>query len=486
MNWLQYWEYIYGTSLVLIYIIATVIIIQTLLKNKLPEVTLSWVLLLILFPFIGVILFTFFGQHYTKRRKLKRLQNKEIKRIRVLSKKQFTSFNRTPDIEDEVIRKNIKVINLLLKDNKSFLSKNNSIDIFHFGDITYNRIFQDIANAKNHIHIQFYIFEEGEIVNRFIELFKQKRKEGVEITLIVDGIGSRDLSPDFFDLMKEIGVELLEFRPVHFSRLTRKINYRNHRKIIVIDGLIGYTGGMNIADKYIYGNEYGQWQDAHLRIEGDAVKLLQTVFILDKYFITNTFVDDLSQYFPKSTFSGTTFAQIASSGPDSWQDNILYMYFLAITSATKRIMVITPYFTPTESLLTALKSAATAGVDVRVVLPSEGDSVLVKYSAYSYIEQLLYAGVKVYLNSNGFNHSKIILTDDSFVSIGSANVDYRSFYMNFEVNAVIYNKQINQELYDKYNGYLLNYNQLELKNWVHRPFKQKILESLARLLAPLI
>lgn len=486
MIFLEYWEWIYGISVILLYFIASIIIIQTLLKNKLPEVTLAWVLILILFPLVGIILFSFFGQHYTKKRKLKRLKIKEFKRIGTLSKRQFNTFHAEPDSTKDIVKKNLKVIQLLLKDNKAFLSANNDIKIFHFGIDTYTSLFEDLKNALHHIHIQFYIFEEGEIVNRIKDIIIEKRNAGVKVTIIVDGIGSRDLSDAFFAEMEGAGVEILIFRPVRFSRFNRDINYRNHRKIVVIDGKIGYTGGMNIADKYINGNQYGHWQDAHIRIEGDAVKSLQTIFLVDRYYITNSFFDRLSDYFPQFEHSGQTYVQIASSEPDSWQDNILYMYFLAISNATKRLMVVTPYFSPTESLLTALKSAASAGVDVRIVLPLKGDSVLVQYSAYSYIEQLLYSGVKVYLNKNGFNHSKIILADDSFTSIGSANVDYRSFYMNFEVNAVLYDEKINNSLYNMYSEYIKNCDEIQLKNWLKRPLKQKIFESLARLTAPLI
>jgi cardiolipin synthase len=375
----------------------------------------------------------------------------------------------------------------LLKENSSFLSVNNSIDIYHNGAEVYEELYKDLSSAEHFIHIQYYLFENGDVANRIQSILLDRLKQGVDVNLMVDGIGSRGLSDTYIKTLREAGAEVYVFRPVRFPSLTSKINYRNHRKIVVIDGTIGYTGGINIADKYIYGDgDLGFWRDTHIRIYGDAVKMLEAVFLVDRYFVTNEFDKNPAQFFPSMNFQGDKYMQIANSGPESSTQNILNAYFTAISSAQKSICITTPYFVPIESLLIALKTASAGGVDVQLVLPGRIDSKLVQYSSRSYIQELLRANIKVYFYDAGFIHAKVMLIDDHLSVVGSANFDYRSFYHNFEISALIYNAEDNKKLRVQFEKDKLNSRRIKLAQWQKRSSRDKIKESVSRLLSPLI
>ena len=275
--------------------------------------------------------------------------------------------------------------------------------------------------------------------------------------------------------------------PVVFPWLTSKINYRNHRKIVVIDGKVGYTGGLNIADRYLRGTKHGPWRDTHLKIEGTAVNMLQLTFLADWYFATGIQLKDKDKYLMVSDDSvGDTAVQIATSGPDSDWATIMQAYFAAITKATDHIYISTPYFMPGESLLTALKVAALSGIDVRIMLPSRSDSKIVYWASRSYITELLEAKIKVYLYNKGFNHSKIITIDNRFSSIGTANMDNRSFEDNFEVTAMIYDRNMTDRLESRFLADLNGCTRLTYRRWATRSRTDMFKESVARLFSPLL
>lgn len=481
------WKWISITGLGIVYILAIYIIISTLLQNRNPVSTLSWVLVLVLLPYLGLVLYFFFGQRLSKRWIFKRLRFRELVKIRQLSEAQLKTLKTANDILDDQVMHNLKLIRLLLKENSSFLSVNNSIETYHSGSPLYQQLYTDLSIAQNFIHIQYYLFEEGEVAERIQHILLDRLQHGVKVSLLVDGIGSRTLSATYRDILKNAGAEFIVFRPVHFPKFTSKINYRNHRKIVVIDGLIGYTGGINIADKYIRGGgELGNWRDTHIRIQGDAVKMLEAVFLVDRYFVTNTFEAQPSQFFPSIPHQGEKFIQIANSGPESKSQNILDAYFMAISNAQSSIHILTPYFVPNESIMMALKTAASGGVEVRLILPGRIDSKVVQYSSRSFILELLRANVKVYFYEAGFLHAKVMLVDDHLSIVGSANFDYRSFYHNFEIVALIYDKEENQKLNKQFEIDKRNSRRIDLVEWSKRPIKNKLMESVSRLLAPLI
>ncbi|MCD6179585.1 MAG: cardiolipin synthase [Bacteroidales bacterium] len=481
------WKWISISGLVFIYLFAIFIIIRTLLQNRNPSTTLSWVLILVLLPYLGLLFYFFFGQRMSKRWIFRRLKIRELVKISKVSDSQLKALRNVDDITEPQVLRNLKLIRLLLRENSSFLSVNNSIDIYHNGTDVYSQLFKDLSLAEHFIHIQYYLFEEGSVANRIQTILLDRLKSGVEVNLMVDGIGSRSLSSEYIETLRAAGAEVFVFRPVRFPSLTSKINYRNHRKIVVIDGAIGYTGGINIADKYIYGDgDLGFWRDTHIRIFGDAVKMLEAVFLVDRYFVTNKFDKSPAKFFPSVNFKGDKYVQIANSGPESSTQNILNAYFMAISSAQKSICITTPYFVPNESLLIALKTAAAGGVDVQIILPGRIDSKIVQYSSRSYIYELLRANIKVYFYEAGFIHAKIMLVDSHLSIVGSANFDYRSFYHNFEISALIYNIEDNKKLRTQFEKDKKNSMRIKLVKWKKRPASDKLKESVSRLLSPLI
>lgn len=273
--------------------------------------------------------------------------------------------------------------------------------------------------------------------------------------------------------------------PVFIARFTDKVNYRNHRKIVVIDGEVGYTGGVNIADRYIKGVRSGIWRDTHLRIEGEAVAMLQTVFATDWNFVTDGEMLTDEYFYHYSKVDSIVPLQVATSGPDSPYASIMQAYFAAIGKAEKYIYVSTPYLLPNQAIVTALRVAALGGVDVRILIPVRGDNLFVAWAGYSYVDALMEAGVKVYLYNKGFNHSKFLIIDDEISSVGSANLDHRSFNDDFEIQAIIYDSNLTRELRDSFMADIADSREITPDNWQQRSRWSKIMEPIARLLAPL-
>ncbi len=481
------WDYISLIAIIIAYILVVYLIIKTLLQNRNPISTLSWIIVLILLPFMGLILYFLFGQKITKRWVFKRMSNIEIVEMNKISRNQLKTLQNINKVEDKYLYEYYKLISLLLKNNASFISSNNHLKIFHCGADVYESLYKDIDAAQHFIHIEYYLFEDGSVVEKLFEKLIAKSHQGVKVSLIMDGIGSRGLSDHHIENLRSQGIEVLQFRPVRFPNLTSKMNNRNHRKIVVIDGQIGYTGGINLADKYLtpYGKE-GFWRDTHIRVNGDSVKMLEAIFMLDRFNISKEIEQDLSPYFPNVQAQPGVHMQIATSNPESGKPNIHHAFFMAITSAKRNIRLISPYFIPDESLLMALKTAAAGGIKVEIILPGIIDSKFVQYSARSYIYQLLRNDIDVYFYQKGFIHAKTLLIDDLLSMIGTANFDYRSFYQNFEINALLYDKETTLEMIDQFEIDKADSVKIILSKWRKRPANQKLFESLARLYAPLI
>lgn len=481
------WQWLSLGAFVIAYMFVIYLVIKTLLQNRNPITTLSWVMILILVPFLGLVFYFLFGQKITKRWLFKRLHHKELQQMEQISNSQLKALQNMNLLEDKYLYEYRKLISLQLKNNSSFLSSNNEIIFYHNGYDLYEQIYEELKLATQYIHIQYYIFEEGEVSEKIMNILIEKKKLGLEIIMILDGIGSRKFSKKSISLLQEIGIEVLIFRPVRFPSLTNKINNRNHRKILIIDGKMAFTGGINIADKYkARYSEKGFWRDTHLRIVGDSVKMLQAIFIVDRYTINRQIISNLSKYFPVVADIKGKHVQIATNSPESGYANIHNAFFTAITTAKTTIRLISPYFIPDETLLMALKNAAMGGVKVEIILPGVKDSAFVQLTARSYVQQLLKDGIKVYFYQKGFIHAKILLIDYLFSMVGSANFDYRSFYHNFEVNTLIYDEKINQDLQKQFEIDKLDSEEIILSKWRKRPRKDKLLESLARLSAPLM
>ncbi|MHC1704627.1 MAG: cardiolipin synthase [Tenuifilaceae bacterium] len=473
--------------LILIYLITVFSTALLVIREKRdPVKTTSWVLIIILLPIIGLIFYIFFGRYHRKEKIFNRKGLRDLEQIENLSYAQIIKFHKDILSHSEKISGNLNIITLLLNNSKALLTEYNEIEILQDGREAFGSIIEVLKSATKTIHIEFYIISDDKIGNIIKDILIEKSKAGVEVRLVFDDVGSWSLPKSYIKSLKEAGVNVYPFMEVKFPLFTSKANYRNHRKIIVVDGMIGFVGGMNIADRYLEGNkELGPWRDTMLRLKGEAVKSLQVIFLVDWYFVSGQAISDKEKYFPDQIVLSHHPIQITACGPDSDWASIMQAFFLAITKAKHHIYIASPYFVPNESILTALKTASLSGVDVRIILPGKSDSTVVYWSSLSYISELLEAGIKVYLYQNGFNHSKIIMIDSSFSSVGSANMDIRSFEDNFEIAAIIYDKEITKKLEDSYLNDLKQSKLLSFDEWDLRSRKNNLKESVARLFSPL-
>jgi cardiolipin synthase len=480
---MQYFQFIFGTIYLLTVIFAVIVIS---LEHRTPLKAASWILAVILLPIFGMILYLNFGRRF---RKAKIFNRKGLTDFMWLEELSLFQINSLKDENLQIlgpVQSKINIIKLLLGNNKSILTAKNELTILHNGAQTFTYLLDDLRNAEQHIHLEYYIFEDDKIGNTIREILIQKAGEGLEIRFIYDDVGSWSLGRKFLRSMHEAGIEIGCFMPVRIPLFAHKVNYRNHRKIVVIDGKVGYVGGINVADKYIEGDpELGPWRDTHLKIHGHAVQSLQSLFLADWFFVTRILLDD-PKYFPSNPINKRQLVQITSSGPDSDWGSIMQAYFTAITTAEKYIYISTPYFLPNESIFTGLVTAALRGVDVRMLLPGRADLTVIRWGSLSYVERLLEAGVKVYLYEKGFNHGKIMMVDDVFSSVGTANMDVRSFDKNFEVNALIYDEEATRELVDEFRKDLEKSKEILLDEFRKRPFGQRLKEAVARLVSPLL
>ena len=447
-----------------------------------PSKSLSWILITLLFPFMGVFAFILFG---INRRKIKYFELKEAKKRKDYIEKNLKN-EKNKNVAVLKSHKASKISNLIFNNTNLPLQLNNDVVVLKSGKETFEALFKAIKKAKSFIHLQYYIIENGEILNNLINLLEQKRKENVEVRILYDSIGTFPLNKKTIQHLKEIGVKIYPETPFKFGSFLFSLNYRNHRKIAIIDNEIGFTGGVNISDEYITEDtNLGIWQDAHVQISGCAVADLHDTFLKDYYYATDINLSQKEKYNTVCNAEGNTTMQIVSSGPDYKQPVVMQQYLSLINLAEKSICVLNPYFIPTYSILEAFKIAALSGVKVTLLLPKVTDSKMATYSMYSYFEGLLKAGVDIYLRDD-FSHSKVIFIDDEIASIGSTNFDCRSFEHNYELNALIFDKEITSEISKEFNERKNLATKVTLEDFLNRSNKQKTLERLARFLSPLL
>ena len=459
--------------------------ILIILEKRSPFKTAAWVLALILLPVFGVVFYLFFGQEYRKKKLFSRKGLKSLNRYRQLSFRQLRQFEQSLLKLAPKVRRKENIIRLLLKNSSALLTTGNQLKILNNAAETFDAIFAAIETAEHHIHLEYYILEDDEIGNRLKDLLIEKRQEGVEVRIIIDDVGSWGLSKKYIADLRNGGIEIYSFMEVRFPRLTSRVNYRNHRKIVVVDGKIGFTGGINFADRYLKGVKgIGPWRDTHLQMEGDAVNCLQVVFAADWYFVVH---ENLTgrKYFPPLSEAPGVPVQISASGPDSDWDSISQAFFAALAGARSGIYIATPYLMPPLEIIYALKTAALSNVDVRILMPEKSDAVIPHWSSFSYIGELLEAGVRVFFYQNGFIHSKYIIVDDVFSTVGTTNLDFRSLETNFEVNAFIYDEDFTADLSKQFKTDLKNSREIKLAEWKQRKWHFKLRESLAHLVSPL-
>lgn len=463
--------------LITLYIlIALIMVVGLLLNGVRPSKTLAWLLAIFTIPVAGALFYILFGRN---RRKSKMFSLKD----------QFAPIDHYihEDCAPKMSDSKHKIISLIANTSKCSLTCHNKLELLKDGRNTFESIFSAIEEAREHIHLQYYIFEDGALADRLLELFERKIAENVTIRLLYDGIGSYSLSKKYLKKLKEIGVETAQFLPFKFGRFLTALNYRNHRKIIIVDNKVGFTGGINISDKYLKGDAaLGKWHDTHLKIEGEAVDYLNRVFITD-WFLASEKKVDISSLTTYPTPNRKTSLQIVPSGPDDDFDVMEQVYFSVINSAEKYLYIVNPYIIPNHAILQALMTAALSGVDVRILMSTTTDIKLVDWCVRAYFESYLKAGIKIYLYADGFLHSKVMLCDDEIASIGTANLDNRSLQQNYEAQVFVYDENLCQQmkldfLRDCEKSIMLK----DYEKYRQRPWTKKLIEGFAKLLSPLL
>lgn len=456
-------------------ILFTIVIV--LLDNRNPVKTMAWILVLVFLPVVGLAFYFFFGRNTRKER--------------LISKKGFSRLSKRPMAEYQVqealgdFTGRNQLIPFFHKVSNALPFEGNDVQVFTDGYSMYQELFRRIAKAKHHIHLEFYIFENDAVGRLLRDLLIDKAREGVSVRLLYDDVGCWDVNPMFYDEMLCEGIEVRSFLKVRFPQFTSKVNYRNHRKLAIIDGKVGFIGGMNIALRYLKGVPWGVWRDTHICLKGKAVYGIQTAFLTDWFAVDRTLLTS-AQYFPKMDSVGTSVAQIVTSDPvGEWHDIMLGLV-KAISCAQRYIYVETPYFLPTEQVMAAFQTAALSGVDVRLMIPKKADAFITHKGTMSYLDELMKSGVKVYFYRAGFLHSKLWVADDEWASVGSTNLDFRSFEHNFEANAFFYDEKTVCTLKEIFLEDMKKCMTLSQKIWDKRSFKNKIVESVVRLLAPLL
>lgn len=476
------------SSISIIYLINfAMAVVVIFLERKDPTATLAWVLVLLILPGIGFVFYLLLSQNFSR---------KKLFTMKIYAKKTFGDYIKVQQelfntgalvFHDKNVEDYKDLIKMNLFSHDFSYTQNNEVKIYTDGQDKFHDLLNHIANAKHHIHLEYYIIKNDNLGNRLLDLLEKKAKEGIEVRFLFDSIGGRRIPEETIIRLKNSGVKVAVFFASNLPFFNFKINYRNHRKIVVIDGATAFIGGFNVGDEYLGLNKnIGYWRDTHIRIKGDAVIDLQTRFFLDWGYASKEDLMFLPRYFPDNKNDGTVGIQIISSGPDKLDEIIKSNYVKMINSAKKSILIQTPYFVPDASVFESLKIAAMSGIDVKIMIPCKPDHPFVYWATYWYCGGLLQYGVKVYTYEYGFLHAKTIVIDGVISSVGTANFDVRSFKLNFECNAVIYDTETSTALHKHFEEDL-NYSlELTRELYLERGIIIRFKESICRLLAPLL
>ena len=478
---MDYIETIRPFFLIAYYVFISFIILTIILDNKKPEKSFAFIFLILLIPIAGVIIYLLFGAQYQKKRlftKKRYFDKVYLNQITRLSKQ-------SPD--HIALKHYSKLPTLFYNIEQVSFSLNNQIDVLINGEEKFPVLLEELSKARLSIHLDYYIIEDDDIGTRIIDLLCAKSNEGVKVRMIYDDVGS-SISRKSLSKLKTNGVEAYPYMPVWFSRLAHKANYRNHRKIAVIDNETGFVGGININDKYINPNKSGlYWRDTHILIKGEAVIDLQYIFISDWYFTSRQKID-LSDivYKNRNNISSQTPTSILGSDYGKNNQTIMEAYFGMITNAREEILITTPYFIPDESILNALKITSKSGVRIKIIIPEKPDIKTAYFASQTYLKELLQSGVEIYYYTKGMMHSKTMVIDASLSTVGSTNMDQRSFSLNAEVNAFIIDEVIAKKLKFHFEEDLKDCYKLQLEELIGKPWYIKVVCSLSRLLAPIL
>ena len=472
-----------------VYVIITVAYICTVLsiiwvvisENRNPVRSLAWITVLLMVPVVGIVLYMFFG------RSLRCTLFVNL-RMRRMSRQELNAYK--VDIDRLGFSQNTQqTIRLAHAMCQAYYFSSNKVDIFTNGADKFEALRADLRAATQYINMQYYIFENDRIGNDIRNILIEKARQGVKVRIIYDGVGSFNVDKRFFKTMLDAGIEAYPFMRINFPQFAQRVNWRNHRKIMVIDGKCGYIGGMNIADRYVDGCNWGTrgvWRDTHLRITGPAVKALQHSFALDWNFMNKQVLNDYVASEWHETPDSKAGIQLVTSGPMSNWNNIALMMLNAISNAKKCVYLQTPYFLPTESLLKALQTSALSGVDVRIMIPQRSDSTMLRMASYSYVSECLRAGIEFHFFTAGMLHAKVLVIDDELSTVGSTNFDFRSFEHNYEGNVFIYDASTNERLKQSFYTDLADCTSCSYQQWMARPKAKRMMESLIRLLSPVL
>ena len=471
-----FWWRAGGMLVYAVTIIACVVVV--LRENRNPIRSMAWVMALIFLPVVGLVFYLFFGRSLKSMRMISRHKKRRLMRATATRNVNLKEMPLGGD------RKQLVMLSHSL--SKAKFTVNNSIEIFTEGATKFDRLKEDLRKARHSILLQYYIFSDDRLGNEIADILMEKARNGVAVCVIYDHVGSFSTRSRFFGRMRDAGVDVHPFFRVTFPQLANRINWRNHRKLVVIDRKIGYLGGMNIADRYVYGTGGSPvWRDTHFRLEGDIVESLVLSFAIDWSFMGQP-LGQLEETDVRPKMSNLLGMQLVTTGPvDSW-DNLSLCFMKAISMARRSIYIQTPYFLPTDALQHALEAAVLSKVDVRIMIPERCDSRLLRLASFSYVTQCLKAGIKVYLYSPGMLHAKAMIIDEDLVAAGSTNFDFRSMENNFESTLFIYDREVNKRMRDIFFDDIRESRKLTFMQWRTRPLLQRLFESVVRLLAPIL
>ena len=452
------------------------IVLVIITDNRNPLKTLPWIIVLLLAPVAGLVFYFFFGQNLSKQRIISRRTRKRI--TLQLEEAEHTG---CPDLPEQYR----PLAQLLRRTCHAVPLYGSRITPYTDGGAKMEALLGEIARAHHHIHLQYYILSDDETGRRLRDALAAKAREGVRVRILYDDVGCSGVKKAFFREMREAGIEVHAFLHVKFPRFTSKVNYRNHRKIVVIDGRTGFIGGMNIADRYVRGTEWGSWRDTHFRIEGSGVAGLQIAFLSDWSATTKRHIAG-PEYFPAAKRYTDDILQIVAGGPFGKWRTLLQAESYAVANARRRVWIQTPYYLPSDVLNTARQTAALAGTDVRLMLPARSDSKLIDLASHSYLDDMMRAGVKILFYEPGFLHSKLLIADDALTVIGSANMDFRSFEHNFEVNAFVCDEEFTARMAAIFDSDAAKCHAVTPGEWFRRPRRRRWAESFMRVFSPLM
>ncbi len=463
------------------------VLIVVIFERRNPVATLSWILLLVFVPLLGFLMYIFLGQNLQRKKLFYLKEEEEHELLSLLAGQDVSLQKNSLHFSDPRIREYLDLVYLQMVSNYSLLTQDNKVEVFHEGEELFNRILSSLKKAQHYIHMEYFIIRNDSLGQHIMNILAEKARQGVEVKLLYDGMGSIRLSPRFFRKLHEAGGRSAAFFPPFLPYINVRVNYRNHRKILIIDGDEAYVGGFNVGDEYIgVSPRFGHWRDIHLNIRGSAIDSLEMRFLLDWRFAARDPLSETDFYFPTRKPEGSSALQIVSSGPDMNYPAIKNGYLKLINKAKRNVYIETPYLIPDDSILEALKIAALSGVDVRLMIPYKPDHFYVHWASLSYVGELLEAGVRCYQYQKGFLHSKMVCTDGFASSVGTANLDIRSFELNFEVNAFIYDEEISRQLEENFLSTLEDCIEITRETYATRPMRVRFKEGLFRLLSPIL